>query len=479
MSTMERLAFTGRPAERPAAATSEWPGDRRPALAAAAAEPERDRLAFKALLAFMFVLLVRPQDQLPFLAPLHLAELFGVVSFVSVMVGRVNRGLTATRITPEVLGVLAFACLIVATIPLSFWPGGSFQLFTEVFVKIVIIFLVMVNTLTTRRRVEQFTTLVVLGTGYVSVRAVLDYARGVNLVEGGRVAGAVGGLFGNPNDMALNMVAFLPLAIALALDRGRTMLRLLGMIAVPTMAGAIIFSKSRGGTLGFVAMMVVFLFYMRRLRPAVAVAAIVAAMISVPFLPASFTERMSSIVNADQDPTGSREARKTLLREGWQAFLEHPITGLGAGQFQNYNPTGRVEAWRQTHNAPLQVASELGIAGVVIFAFMIVTAFRTSIYASRSLREVRSRMSRRPRSRGAAHPPLDDAAFAWLEVNAAAMVAAMTGWFISALFASVAYYWTFYLLLGLAVAVRDVSASATAPFQTASSRTKSAVVKAA
>src|SRR5436189_6277766 len=33
---------------------------------------------------------------------------------------------------------------------------------------------------------------------------------------------------------------------------------------------------------------------------------------------------------------------------------ERPLTGIGAGQFQNYNPPGRKEAWRETHNAPIQ-----------------------------------------------------------------------------------------------------------------------------
>jgi hypothetical protein len=35
--------------------------------------------------------------------------------------------------------------------------------------------------------------------------------------------------------------------------------------------------------------------------------------------------------------------------------------------------------------------------------------------------------------------------------------AAMTGWFVSAMFASVAYYWTLYLLLSLTGSIRDVS----------------------
>jgi hypothetical protein len=37
------------------------------------------------------------------------------------------------------------------------------------------------------------------------------------------------------------------------------------------------------------------------------------------------------------------------------------------------------------------------------------------------------------------------------------MVASLTGWFAAAMFASVAYYWTFYLVLGLAVTLREIT----------------------
>jgi hypothetical protein len=44
----------------------------------------------------------------------------------------------------------------------------------------------------------------------------------------------------------------------------------------------------------------------------------------------------------------------------------------------------------------------------------------------------------------------------WLHAHTAAMAAAMAGWFVCALFSSVAYNWTFYYLLALAVAPREI-----------------------
>ena len=142
---------------------------------------------------------------------------------------------------------------MLGTAPFSIWPGGAVGVVTDLFSKVVVVYALILNTLTTRQRFEQFVTVVVLSCSYVAVKAVVDYGLGVHLVEQNRLEGQ-GGLFGNPNDMALNMVAFLPLAIIVMLWRGRPLVR--GTLAIGTLAlvAAIIFSKSRGGTLGLLAM---------------------------------------------------------------------------------------------------------------------------------------------------------------------------------------------------------------------------------
>jgi putative inorganic carbon (hco3(-)) transporter len=448
---MERLAFTG---NVPTHTTRNRP---RPAPAPApdgsaveARLAQQDVLAYWGLLAFTFVLFVRPQDTLPFLDPIRVGNLTGSFAVIALAAARLSRRAPLTVMPRELVAVLALGVVMLATAPFSFWPGGAVSVFTDLYVKVVIIFALMVNVLTTRARIERFITMVVLGTSYIGVRAVIDYARGVNLVEDGRVTGAVGGLFGNPNDMALNMVAFLPLGIVIGLGRGRPLVRLIALIGVPAIAAAIVFSKSRGGLVGLVAMLLVLLYQMRRVRPGIAAMVVAASVATVPLLPESFTNRMSSIVNAEEDPTGSREARKRLLSEGYRTFLQNPVFGVGAGQFQNYQPDEREEAWRETHNAALQVAAELGIAGLIVFIILVVWGFGAVLRTGSTLRRMRAR--HRPRE--------PDPGFARrepLELYASAMIASLTGWFAAAMFASVAYYWTFYIVLGLAAALRDVA----------------------
>ena len=44
--------------------------------------------------------------------------------------------------------------------------GGAIGTFTEMYVKVILIFVLMVNTLTSPKRIEQFTWLIVIATGY-------------------------------------------------------------------------------------------------------------------------------------------------------------------------------------------------------------------------------------------------------------------------------------------------------------------------
>jgi hypothetical protein len=422
---------------------------------AAVDQPERRDWAFLFLLAFTAVVFFRPQDEFPPLRVLHLAELCALGGLGSLLLGRLQRGQSFTRVTPELIGVIALGVIILATAPFSIWFGGAIGVFKDLYLKVILIFLLTVNVLTSPRRIERLTWLLVIAGGYIGFRAVFDYARGVNLIENGRVQGAVGGIFKNPNDLALNMVALLPLAIFIVLRPWNTPRRLMASVCGLFMLGAIVASHSRSGFLGLVAMIGVLAIFAIRQRPGVVIGGAIIAAMSLPMLPSSYWERLSSITDDSKDDTGSREARATLLRESYQAFVENPLTGVGAGQFKNWNPEGRQQPWRESHDVLLQVAAELGIAGIVALCYLIVRA-GLCVLDSRKLLGRARRLRRRPMGATVVGPRLSPGEEPFLDAHSAAMAASLAGWFICALFASVAYNWTFYYLLALAAAPRDI-----------------------
>jgi O-antigen ligase len=170
---------------------------------------------------------------------------------------------------------------------------------------------------------------------------------------------------------------------------------------------------------------------------------------------------MSSIFDDSEDVTGSREARQTVMKEAWQAFLDHPMTGVGPGEFKDYNPSWREERSREAHDVWLQVASEAGLPGALVFIALVVMACRnawsTSRLVSRRLRP------RAPPARPGPRPVVTTAAgtsASWRIVNvySTAMTASVVGWIVCATFASVAYTWTFYYVFGITMATRLVAA---------------------
>jgi O-antigen ligase len=406
------------------------------------------------LLAFTAVMLLRPQDHFPALEPLHLAEICAIIGIGPMILHRLSHPKPGFRINGETIAILVFTGVMLATVPFSIWPGGSIDEIVNSYLKIVVMFVLMMNVLTTTARLERLMWLIVVCTGVIAALGVFDYFRGYNLVEDGRLAGPVGGIFGNPNDLAMNMTTFLPAAIVIAMSgRQSSGKRLVAALTAVLMLATIIFTKSRGGALGVVAALAALVLMGHMMRRGVGLITLVAVLVATPFVPDSFWARMVSIVDEDADKqfTGSREARRNVMQEGIDAFLDHPLTGVGVAQFKNYNPPERKERWIETHNVLIQVASETGVFGLLAFSFLIVAAAAAAVTTQR-----RVRIALALRKGAARNPDRDDDARA-LREHMLGMSAGLIGWFVCAMFASVAYNWTFYYLLALIVAARELA----------------------
>jgi O-antigen ligase len=464
----ETLTFNYRPGET---ATQPRPPEDETFVTTNAVVEPRD-WGFIGLLAFTTVLLLRPQDRLPSLTSLHIAEICAFLGIGPMFLYRFARRLPVFRITPETMGLIVLGAAILATAPFSVWPGGAIDVFTDNYAKIVIVFVLMMNTLTTTERLEQLTWLILVCTGVIAALGVANYASGVNLVEDGRLAGPVGGIFGNPNDLAMNMVTFLPPTIVVAMSRRHSPARrAMALVIALLMLATIVFTKSRGGLLGLGAAVVALALMGRWVRRGFGTTVILTILLAMPFAPTSFWTRMTSILDERQDKqefTGSREARQQVMSYGISTFFEYPITGVGAGQFKNYNPSDREAKFLETHNVLIQVAAETGVVGLLAFSFLIWRAIKAAWETQRVTRDKHWMSWMKKLNRG-------DTARALTE-HAVGLEAGLVGWFVCAMFASVAYNWTFYYVLALLVAARELATHQV--FTTAPAKQKKVSVRA-
>jgi O-antigen ligase len=259
----------------------------------------------------------------------------------------------------------------------------------------------------------------------LSFAAFNDYRHGRLALGGERVKGLLGGLFDNPNDLALHLVTMVPLAVGLAFARRGALTKIVyGLCGALFVAGVVV-TFSRAGFLGLVAGASVMAWKLgRKNRAIVAALMAVALVVFIAATPGEYGLRITSMFGGDV--TGSADSRRDLLWRSVLVALRHPLFGVGLGNFYYKGAHDQV-----SHNAYTQVASEMGLAAFVIYVMFMVTPLRR-------LRQIERETL----------PEKDWASSYYLSVG---LQASLVGYMVSSFFASVAHLWYVYYLVGYAV----------------------------
>ena len=103
--------------------------------------------------------------------------------------------------------------------------------------------------------------------------------------------------------------------------------------------------------------------------------AIVIALVSLPIVPHDYVGRFNSIFTGKDKEGSSTELRKEILKDACKIFIAHPL-GVGVAAFPAVRRAtfGRTQ---DTHNLYLEVATNLGIQGLVVFLLFIYKLMKT------------------------------------------------------------------------------------------------------
>lgn len=207
---------------------------------------------------------------------------------------------------------------------------------------------------------------------YLSAAALDLYLKGEFNVEEYRIkVDGVGGMFGNPNEMAMHLVMMTPLVITLGLAAKSKAMRFVYFAMAAIFVGANMVTYSRSGFLGLIACMAALAWKLgRRQRLNVTIASIVVGGIAILAAPGNYGMRMLSIFVPGLDVVGSSDQRRELLERSLLVTARNPW-GIGIGNF----PIVGVHNL-QTHNAFTQVSSELGILGLIAYLIFMISPFR-------------------------------------------------------------------------------------------------------
>lgn len=176
----------------------------------------------------------------------------------------------------------------------------------------------------------------------------------------------------NPNEWALMVVV--PLCPFIAIFRAeRGWVAALGIGAAVLLAGAsVVATESRAGLVALIACAPVIAWIAgRRLALAGAGLVVVAAVVAALTVDlSSLTDRLAALVAGGlMELDGSVRDRAIAQRVAWQAFVDAPWLGIGAGAFDDRSLVlsgGQIDIG--THNTYLQILAELGLVGAAAFA---------------------------------------------------------------------------------------------------------------
>lgn len=204
------------------------------------------------------------------------------------------------------------------------------------------------------------------------------------------------GHFEQPNPFAGYLATILPVSLALALRRRPLPFAVLATGAAAATATGILFSLSRGAWLGVLTALGVMLAVWgpstrRLLLPGAAALAVLVLLTASNIIPGGWSDRLVAVLDnfgvfdvRDVEVTSENFAvveRMAHWQAGWYMFLDHPLLGVGAGNYpvayEDYYLAGWREPLGHAHNYYLNMAAETGLPGLAALLLLLGLAFRT------------------------------------------------------------------------------------------------------
>jgi O-antigen ligase len=341
---------------------------------------------FLGALAYVLVQFLRPGEVIPALAayrPERFLIAVLLASLAASLVAGGRRGFIGRhRLHAAVLGLLV---AIAASVPLSVWKYNS-AVATVQFAKMVVGYFVLLAVVRTRRQLHWVSWAFLLSVGYQALWSYRGFHTGEDVAFAQGIYRAIGmtDSFGDANTLAGLLIAGLPFAFVFALHGRRPGLRLLAAAIGMLLMITVPLTGSRAGFIGLAGVLVILPFAsQRRVVSAGGIVAIATVMWLVT--PAQQQERMRSIL------TYSKEETYVERTGGWQIgrqmFLDHPLFGVGAGNFGLARHELYGASWLNAHSVYYQVLGETGAIGGVTFGCFIVILLTTQAAIRRRLRD--------------------------------------------------------------------------------------------
>ena len=324
--------------------------------------------SFGALVAFLALLYSQLPLLLPALEEFRVVYVVGGTAMLVVVVERMLARREFEFVWPE--SYLLFGFVVVAGLSCfdAIWMHYAVEN-TLNLIKMASLYFIIINAVSNIAKLRNVIWVMVVGGLFPALGALWNYSQGIQIE--GRAYWV--GIFMNPNELAYSLVILIPLAVSLAATGSRRSASVFWLFSALYVA-SIYLSFSRGGMLGLLAVLALAgLRWKSTAARTVTFVLLVGALVWIAY----GWSRQEGFDQLATDATVHQ--RFETIRAGLAMFVDHPMFGVGLGSSVVAWPLYASSAayggkWLIIHNTFMQVLSETGITGFLLFGLLLATA---------------------------------------------------------------------------------------------------------
>lgn len=297
------------------------------------------------------------------------ANVIALVTFASLILSKERKRLP---ICAETVILVLFLIWMTVTTFYAFHQEEAWAQWDKV-MKIQLFTLLTLVVVNTRERVVWLVWVIVLSLGFYGLKGGLFTLTGGG---GSRVWGPVGSFIAGNNELGLAMIVTMPLMWYLRSHSENKWVRHGMVVLMVATLLATLGTHSRGALVGLAAMGAM-LWWKSRQKVAMLILIVMAVLIAIPFMPAEWHERMSTIKTYEEDASAMGRIN------AWQMAINMASDRLTGGGFE---PISRAVYMRYApdpnyvvdfHSIYFEVLGEHGFIGLILFlSLFTVTWFR-------------------------------------------------------------------------------------------------------
>ncbi len=349
--------------------------------AAQVRKPDPVRRPFFWLAAFYFVYCARPEDWIVGLDRIPLAKITAICALIGIMTtaGRTKRTWRDMPIEFKYLTAI-IGVFFVSGFLSPIWRGGAVSHAID-FAKVLAVFALTFLLITDYAKLRRII--------FIQAAAV-PLICAVSILKGSsrpRLAGVIGGIYSNPNDLAFAIVLTLPFCVAFLLTAKGMVRRVIWVVCMLIMGLALVMTASRAGliTLLISGTVALWHFGVRGRRFALILATLFIAVLLLAVAGGPLIRRMEALTGRGDSREENRayesyEQRRFLMIRALQGIEQYPLFGVGSHNFAEYSGV-----WHDVHMSYLQITVEGGIpCGILYLLF-----FRRGFKNLKQLRRIK------------------------------------------------------------------------------------------